>query len=68
MFNNATNLIDFLGAAKLQRRFCSAEEIDKFVLDNREIWTDFLNSLPNDPTSGLSIEEIQAYTDKERAS
>ncbi len=68
MSNNAKNLVDFLGVGKLHRRFCSAEEIDKFVLDNREIWTDFLNSLPNNPIGGLSIQEIQVYINNERAS
>ena len=32
------NLLDFLGAGKAHARFSSAEEIDKFVMDNRETW------------------------------
>lgn len=68
MCSDIKNLVDFLGAGKAHRRFSSVEDIDNFIADNREIWTDFLNSLPNNSTSGLSIEEIQAYIDKERAS
>jgi hypothetical protein len=68
MANNIKNLVDFLSVGKAHRRFSSVEDIDNFVSDNREVWADFLNSLPDNPTGGLSSEEIQTYINNERAS
>jgi hypothetical protein len=61
-------LIDFLGAGKEHSRFSSVKDIDAFVAGNRELWADFLNSLPDNPSGGLSREDIQTYINQERTS
>lgn len=61
-------LVDFLGTGKAHNRFSSVEDIDAFVSGNREEWMNFLNSLSYNPAGGLSLEEIQAYINQERAS
>jgi len=61
-------LIDFLGAGKEHIRFSSVEDIDAFVAGNRELWADFLNSLPDNPSGGLSRKDIQTCINQERSS
>jgi hypothetical protein len=41
---------------------------DALVSGNREEWASFLNSLPDNPAGGLSLDKIQAYINQERAS
>ena len=36
--NKQKTLVDFLGAGKAHNRFTTVEDIDAFVLDNRELW------------------------------
>ena len=36
--NKQKTLVDFLGAGKAYNRFTTVEEIDAFVLGNRELW------------------------------